>query len=108
MHIDPEKAIIVETAASDFLSIGELSQHDDEAILHPAAIYYQKQSPVKYNYEIYDKEILAVIRWLEEWRPHLESTWHQVQVLSDHRKQKYFMTSKLLNHRQARSSEFLS
>lgn len=105
---DPEMAIVVETDVSDYVSAGVLSQHDDEGVLHPVAFYSKKHSPAECNYEIYDKELLAVIRCFEEWRPHLESTGHQIHMLSEHRNLEYFMTSKLLNRRQARWSEFLS
>ena len=67
-------------------------------------------SPQECNYEIYDKELLAIVRAFEEWRPELASTDpnHPVNVLSDHRSLEYFMTTKELNRRQARWSEFLS
>ena len=51
---------------------------------------------------------MAIIRCFEEWRAELESTLHPIQVLCDHRNLWYFMSTKLLNRRQARWSEFLS
>lgn len=36
------------------------------------------------NYDIYDKELLAVVRAFEEWRPYLEGNPHKIQVVSDH------------------------
>ena len=55
-HFDYEREIIVETDASDYVSAGILSQHDDDGILHPVTFYSKKHSPAEYNYEIYDKE----------------------------------------------------
>ena len=98
----------METDASDYVSAGVLSQLDDEGILHPVAFFSKKHSPTKCNYEIYDKELMAIVRCFEEWRPHLESADHPIKVLSDHNNLEYFMTTKLLNRRQARWSEFLS
>ena len=67
-------------------------------------------SPQECNYEIYDKELLAIVRAFEEWRPELTTTDPKevVQVLSDHRSLEYFITTKELNRRQTRWSEFLS
>lgn len=66
-------------------------------------------SPVEYNYKIYDKELLTIIKAFEEWRPELAGTdlGRPIKVLSDHRSLEYFITTKQLNRRQARWSEFL-
>ena len=84
-HFDYEREIIVETNASDYVSAGILSQYDDDGILHPVAFYSKKHSPAECNYEIYDKELLAIIPAFEEWRPHLEGSSHPIQVLTDHK-----------------------
>jgi hypothetical protein len=105
---DWTKEAIVETDASDFVSGGVLSQYDDEGVLRPVAFFSKKHSAVECNYEIYDKELLAIIRCLEEWRPELEGTETPIRILSDHRNLEYFMSTKMLNRRQARWSEFLS
>lgn len=70
-HFDPDRPIVVETDASDFVSGGVLSQPDEEDVLHPVAYFSKKHSPAECNYEIYDKELLAIVRTFEEWRPHL-------------------------------------
>ncbi|KAG0160466.1 hypothetical protein PDIDSM_7995 [Penicillium digitatum] len=105
---DWSKEIVLETDASDFVSAGVLSQYDDAGILHPIAFFSKKHSAAECNYEIYDKELLAIIRCFEEWRPELEGTPSPVKVITDHRNLEYFTTTKLLNRRQARWSEFLS
>jgi len=106
-HFDYNCEIVVETDASDYVSAGILSQYDDEGTLHPVAFYFTKHSPTECNYEIYDKELLAIVHAFEEWRPHLVGSSHPVQVLSDHKNLEYFMSTKLLNRRQARWSELL-
>jgi hypothetical protein len=85
-----------------------LSQKDDEGVLHPVAFFSKKHSLQEINYEIYDKELLAIIRAFEEWRPELEGATHDITVLCDHRNLQYFMTTKDLSRRQVRWSEFLS
>jgi hypothetical protein len=51
-HFDPDKPIVVETDASDFVSGGVLSQLDEENVLHPVAYFSKKHSPAECNYEI--------------------------------------------------------
>ena len=42
-------------------------------MLRPVAFFSKKHVPAKYNYPIYDKELLAIIRCLEEWEAELKS-----------------------------------
>jgi len=60
------------------------------------------------NYEIHDKEMLAVIRCLEAWRHYLEEAKLEFKIWTDHKNLQYFMTSQKLNHRQARWALYLS
>ena len=85
-----------------------MSPYDDNSVLHFVAYSSKKLPPVECNYEIYDKELMAIIKCFEEWRPELESMPHPIRVLSDHKYLEYFMSIKLLSCRQARWSEFLS
>ena len=101
-HFNPDSEILVETDASDYVSAGILSQRVDEGVLHPVAFFSKKHTPAECNYEIYDKELMAIVRCFEEWRSELASTPHPILVLSDHRNLEYFMSTKLLNRRQAR------
>jgi hypothetical protein len=107
-HFDPEKAKIVETDASDYVSAGILTQYDNEGRLHPVAFFSKKHTPAECNYEIYDKELQAIIRTFEEWRPELEGAAHPISVISDHKNLEYFMTTRQLNQRQVRWAEYLS
>ena len=65
-HFDYEKAIVVETDTSDYISAGVLSQPDHQGVLRPVAFFSKKHSPAECNYEIYDKELLAIVRFFEE------------------------------------------
>jgi len=53
------------------------------------------------NYEIHDKEMLAIIRGLENWRHLLEGAHFKFEIWTDHKNLKYFMKVQKLNHRQA-------
>jgi len=54
------------------------------------------------NYEIHNKEILAVIRELENWRHLLEDTKFRFKVWTDYKNLEYFMKAQKLNCKQAR------
>ncbi|KAI0997548.1 hypothetical protein K3495_g10641 [Podosphaera aphanis] len=68
-HFDPDRRSMVEVDSSDWAHGVILSQFDDEGTLHPVAYFSGKLSPAQINYEIYDKELLAVVTALEYWRP---------------------------------------
>jgi hypothetical protein len=96
-HFDPDRDVIVETDASDYVSAGVLSQYDDDNILHPMAYFSKKHSLAERNYEIYDKELMAIVRAFEEWHPELQSVINPIRILSDHKNLEYFTMTKLLN-----------
>jgi len=105
-RFDHHRNIVVETDASDFVSAAVLSQYDDEGTLHPVAFFSKKHSPAECNYEIYDKELMAIVRAFEEWRAELQSVENPISFLTDHKNLEYFTMTKLLNHRQARWRSF--
>ena len=107
MHLDAEGEIIVETDASDYVSVEIILQYNNNKILYPVAYFSKKHSPTKCNYEIYDKELMAIIHCFEEWRLELESTPHAIRVLLDHKNLEYVISTKLLSRRQVHWSKFL-
>jgi len=61
------KPFCIEADSSDFASGAVLSQRlPGEEKWHPVAFYSKSLSPVEQNYEIHDKEMLAIICALEE------------------------------------------
>jgi len=52
---------------------------------------------VERNYEIHDKEMLAIMQALEEWRHFLEGAEHKFEIWTDHKNLEYLQTSKKLN-----------
>ncbi len=58
----------------------------------------------EHNYKIHNKEMLAIIRTLEEWRHFLEGAPDKFEIWTDHKNLEYFMSAKKLNRRQARWS----
>jgi len=107
-HFDPAKPVVIETDASDFAIGAVLPQRDDENRLHPVAFHSRKFQPAEINYEIHDKELLAVVDAFKHWRRYCEGATHQIQVFSDHQNLEYFTTTKVLNRRQARWAQELA
>jgi RNase H-like domain found in reverse transcriptase len=107
-HFHPDRPTLLETDASDYAIAGILSQYDDHHMLHPIAFRSRTLTPAERNYEIHDKELLAIRDCFAAWRQCLEGASHQVTVYTDHKGLEYFATTKMLTRRQARWSEFLS
>jgi hypothetical protein len=79
--------------------MGATSKRD---LLRPVAFFSKRMVPAECNYDIYDKELLAIMRSFEEWRPKLMQPENEIVVKSDHRNLTWFMETKQLNSRQAR------
>ncbi|KAA8632751.1 hypothetical protein SMACR_01061 [Sordaria macrospora] len=105
---DPDKPFEVETDASDWAMGGQLGQRDEQGRLHPVAFFSKAFRGPELNYPIHDKELMSIIWAFKEWKPWLSGTEDPVLVYSDHKNLTWFTTSKELNQRQTRWSEFLS
>ncbi|KAJ1598432.1 hypothetical protein NDA14_000399 [Ustilago hordei] len=85
----------LETDASDFAIAGVLKQ-EHEGQWHPVAFYSRKMSPAEKNYEIHDKELLAVVACLTQWRHMLAGLPRQLVILTDHEALKYFKSQRCI------------
>jgi hypothetical protein len=56
---------------------------------------------VELNYDIHDKELLAIVEALNKWSTYYKSTKHSIRILSDHKNLEYWQTKKDLNLQQA-------
>jgi len=74
----------------------------------PVAFISKSLSDTERNYEIHDKEMLAVVRCLEAWRHFLEGTTRKFEIWTDYKNLEYFMKAQKLNRRQARWALYLS
>jgi len=102
MHFNHSKSSFLHTDASDFAIAAILSQYGEDSELHPVAFFSRKLTPAEINYDVHDKEMLAVIQGLKEFRPWLSGTIIPILVITDHKNLEYFMTQRQLNRRQAR------
>ena len=87
----------VEADMSDYALGTILSQHQEDDIWYPIAYMSKSLNSVERNYPIYDKELLAIIKSLEEWRHYLEGALFEFEVITDHKALEYFQTSHNLN-----------
>jgi hypothetical protein len=101
------RTTVIETDSSGWCIGGTLFQEDDEGMLRPCAYYSKKNSSAECNYEIYDKEMLAIVRCLGEWDADLRSV-ESFQIRTDHKNLEYFMSVQKLTERQMRWSLILS
>ncbi len=103
VHPDPEIPFIVEVDASTTGMGAILSQQQgNPSRLHPCAFFSRKLSPAERNYDIGNRELLAIKLALEEWRHWLEGAKHPFTLLTDHKNLQYLREAKRLNPRQAR------
>jgi len=106
---DNSRPFRIKADSSDFATGAVLSQQSPEDNKwHPVAFLSKSLSLVEQNYGIHDKEMLAIVRALEEWRHFVEGAEHRCEIWTDHKNLQYFMTAKKLNRRQARWSLLLA
>jgi transposase InsO family protein len=111
IHYRPNRPTRLETDSSDGVVAAVLSQlYEEDSQWHPVAFFSKTMAPAECNYAIHDKEMLAIIRSLQEYRAELEGLQksERFEILTDHRALEYFMTTKVLNSRQASWAEKLS
>ena len=62
---------------------GELHPHTKKSAQHPITYYSATFTPTEKNYDIYERELLAILKALKHWRSHLAATEIPVTVLTD-------------------------
>jgi len=82
---DRDQEMRVEADALDYAMGGMLSVKGADGKWRPVAFISKSLSPAEMNYEIHDKEMLAVIWCLEDWRYYLEGTKKEFEIWTDHK-----------------------
>lgn len=104
---DATRQFIVEVDASDTGVGAILSQRSiNDNKVHPCAFLSRRLSPAERNYDVGNRELLAVKVALDEWRHWLEGSELPFIVWTDHKNLEYIKTAKRLNSRQARWALF--
>lgn len=56
---------IVETDSSNYIGSGVFLQLSDDKLLYPIAFFFKNLNLIECNYEIYNKKLLAFIKYFE-------------------------------------------
>ena len=104
---DPDKQFIVETDASKWATGAVLKQIGDDGEFHPCGFISHTLTPAERNYQIYDRELLAVIRALETWKYLLMGSPHPIHIHCDHKNLGFYKKTNKVTPRQARWLTFL-
>ena len=105
------KHFYLQTDASAFGMGAVLSQQGDTSdalkkrskpATHPIAYYSATFTPTERNYDIYECELLAVMKFLAHWRPYLGWTKEPFTILTDHANLQYWKAPQNLNRQMAR------
>ena len=110
---DYEKPFFLAMDASAYGMGAVLSQEGDfnprtkKFVQQPIVYYSATFTPTERNYDIYERELLAVVKALDHWRPHLAATEEPVTVLTDHANLTFWKNPRKVNRRVARWFSFL-
>uniref|UniRef100_A0A4W5NSQ7 ribonuclease H n=1 Tax=Hucho hucho TaxID=62062 RepID=A0A4W5NSQ7_9TELE len=108
-HPDPSLAFIVKLDVSEAGVGAVLSQRSGTPPkLRPCAFFSRKLDPAERNYDVGDRELLAVVKALKVWRHWLEGAKHPFLIWTDHRNLEYIRAARRLNPRQARWAMFFT
>jgi hypothetical protein len=105
---DPTNLYCIECDASSYATSAILSQQDGNDKWHPVAYLSKAMLPAKRNYNIYNRELPAIVPAFEAWRHYLKGFTHAIDVFSNYSNLTYFTTAQRLTRRQARWSIFLT
>ena len=94
---DLNKEFRVEVDTSNYATGGVLSIKCSDELWRLVAFISKSLSDTERNYEIHNKEMLAVVRYLEAWRHFLEGTVVKFKIWTDHKNLEYFMKAQKLN-----------
>jgi hypothetical protein len=72
------------TDTSNYTTSAILKQDDALGHSHPVAFYLKSLQPAKHNYEIHNKELLAIIHALHHFHHYLQGNEYTTRVFSDY------------------------
>ena len=94
--------LVVKTDVSDYALAAILSIMTKDNEIYPIAFHSQMFSAPELNYNVHDKELLAIFEAFKIWRHYLEGSASPIDVVIDHKNLEYFLTTKILTRQQAR------
>ena len=99
--INYDQPFTMQMDASAFAIGATLTQPDDEEVHHPVAFFSMSLQPAEINYNIYDRELLVIVRVFRHWHHHLLGAHFPIIVLTDHNNLSYFREPHKISGRQA-------
>ena len=100
-HMNPQRAYRMETDASNYVYGAVLSQKQDEDNRrHPVAFMSKSMMSAERNYDIGDKEMLAIVKPLEHWQHWLEGLKLLIEICTDHKNLVNFSNPQILKQQQ--------
>ena len=105
---NPDKPHLIRPDASGYALGIVLEQPDDDEKWRPVAFFSRKFTTAERNYDVHDRELLAIVEAFKQWKHYLQGVREETVVKSDHHNLKYFTTTKELVGRQVRWAEYLS
>ena len=102
LHLpDTSKPFAITNDASKYASGGILLQADTNGEWHPCSYLSQSFGSAEWNYNIYGRELPAIIHGLKTWHHYLQGSSSLVQVFTDHKNLTFFKQAQKLNRQQA-------
>ena len=71
IHFNYEKSVIIDMNASERVMRAQLQQTDDKKQRQLITCYAWKLTLTEQQYDVHDREMLAIIEALEQWRTYL-------------------------------------
>ena len=99
---------MLEVDASGYAVGAVLLQRKEDGKLHPIGYFSSTLNKAERNYNIYDLELLAIVKALEHWRPYLAGSPHKIKVFSDHMNLQYWHQPHKISRQVAREVLTLS
>ena len=91
------KDVVVKTDSSNYISASVMFQYNNKEVLYPIIFFSKKLLVTKYNYKIYNKELLTIIYYFKKQHPKLEGILLLIKVITNYCNLEYFISTKLLN-----------
>ena len=86
----------METDVSNYALTAILSIVNEENEVHLVAFHSCTLTAVELNYDIHDKELLAIFEAFKIWWHYLEGLAYPINIVIDHKNLEYFSTTKVL------------
>jgi len=96
MHWVLNAQLVVETDTSDYALAAILSIMTKDNEIHPVVFYSWMFSTLELNYDVHNKELLAIFEAFKIWQHYLEGSASPIDIVTDHKNLEYFSMTKIL------------